>query len=267
MKWLVSRCSSTLSLHGRVGEARPAGARLELGVRAEQLGAAAGAAVDAVVLDVDVLPGERPLGALLAHHVVLLGGQLADATAGRCWGSACSRKLLSEGARADTMSTSTVCHDDRALQRRIGVEAPAAASGRPAGRRATRVPRRRAVWEVHTHHPVPLTSRVPNWGVQVSAQSPVSNHYNLQYLRGAANARNDSSPTHTGSCSRCGAPHPDLRRELDGRRNTHRSARAPGALLDRWYESEILFGSPRCWGCCTQTEQRVILIGLLSDAA
>jgi hypothetical protein len=67
-------------------------------------------------------------------------------------------------------------------------------------------------------------------------------------------------------CSRCGAPHPDLRHELDGRRKSTDPFKHQ-ALLDRWYESEILFGSPRCWGCCTQTEQRVILIGLLSDAA
>ena len=68
------------------------------------------------------------------------------------------------------------------------------------------------------------------------------------------------------SCSRCGAPHPDRRGELGGRQApTDRLEH--DALVDRWYESEILFGSPRCWGCCTQTEQRVILIGLLSDAA
>jgi len=53
--------------------------------------------------------------------------------------------------------------------------------------------------------------------------------------------------------------------ELGGRRkSTDPLERA--ALLDRWYESEILFGSPRCWGCCTKTEQRVILIGLLLPA-
>src|SRR6266568_2132330 len=48
--------------HHRFGEARPAGARLELGVGAEQLGAAGGAAVHPVVLDVDVLAAERRLG-------------------------------------------------------------------------------------------------------------------------------------------------------------------------------------------------------------
>ena len=41
----------------------------------EQLGAAAGAAIGAVVLDVDVLAGERPLGAVLAQDLVLLGRQ------------------------------------------------------------------------------------------------------------------------------------------------------------------------------------------------
>jgi hypothetical protein len=67
-------------------------------------------------------------------------------------------------------------------------------------------------------------------------------------------------------CSRCGAPRPDLRGERAGRRKSTDPLKH-AALLDRWYESEILFGSPRCWGCCTKTEQRVILIGLLSDAA
>jgi hypothetical protein len=67
-------------------------------------------------------------------------------------------------------------------------------------------------------------------------------------------------------CSRCGAPHPDLRGERSGRHNPTDPLKRE-ALLDRWYESEVLFGSPRCWGCCTKTEQRVILIGLLSDAA
>ena len=52
-----------LAEHG-VGEARPAGAGVELGVRAEELVAAAGAAVDAVGLLVDVLARERALGGL-----------------------------------------------------------------------------------------------------------------------------------------------------------------------------------------------------------
>src|SRR4051812_48323172 len=47
----------------RLGEAGPARAGLELGVGAEQLGAAAGTAVCPVVLHVHVLAGERPLGA------------------------------------------------------------------------------------------------------------------------------------------------------------------------------------------------------------
>ena len=37
--------------------------------------------------------------------------------------------------------------------------------------------------------------------------------------------------------------------------------------VDQWYESEILFGAPRCPGCCTEAEQHVIRFGLLSDAA
>ena len=49
--------------HLRLGEARPARARLELRVGVEQLRAAAGTAVDAVLVVVPVLPGERPLGA------------------------------------------------------------------------------------------------------------------------------------------------------------------------------------------------------------
>src|SRR5438067_9981934 len=50
---------------------RPAGAGIELGVRAEELGAAAHAAVHALVVVVPVLAAERLLGALLARHVVL----------------------------------------------------------------------------------------------------------------------------------------------------------------------------------------------------
>jgi hypothetical protein len=67
-------------------------------------------------------------------------------------------------------------------------------------------------------------------------------------------------------CSRCGAPHPSQRDDRAGHPAPTERLRHE-TVLDRWYESEILFGSPRCWGCCTQTEQRVILIGLLSDAA
>ena len=61
---------------GGLGEARPAGAGLELGVRAEQVGAASGAAVAAAVLVVDVLAGERRLGALAAQDLVLLRREL-----------------------------------------------------------------------------------------------------------------------------------------------------------------------------------------------
>src|SRR5204863_5393382 len=57
----------------RIGEARPSGARVELGVRREELGAAAGAGIGAVVLRVDELAGERALGALPSEDVVLLG--------------------------------------------------------------------------------------------------------------------------------------------------------------------------------------------------
>src|SRR5207237_8295712 len=60
----------------RLVEARPASTGFELGVRAEQLGAAGGAGVGAVSLGVDVLAGERPLGPLPSQDVVLLGRQL-----------------------------------------------------------------------------------------------------------------------------------------------------------------------------------------------
>src|SRR5215469_8950181 len=55
-------------------EAGPPGARVELGVRAEQLGVAAGAPVEAVLVVVDVLTGERHLGVRPAQDVVLLRG-------------------------------------------------------------------------------------------------------------------------------------------------------------------------------------------------
>src|SRR4029077_15384214 len=61
---------------GRLVEARPAGARLELRVGAEQRSAAPGAVVHAIFLDIPVLAGERALGALLAQHLVLLGREL-----------------------------------------------------------------------------------------------------------------------------------------------------------------------------------------------
>src|SRR5215510_516292 len=57
-------------------EAGPPGARVELGVRAEQLGAAASAPVGAVGVVVHVLAGERPLGVRLTQDAVLQRGQL-----------------------------------------------------------------------------------------------------------------------------------------------------------------------------------------------
>src|SRR5215212_7073185 len=53
-------------------ETRPSGTRFELGVAGEERIAAAGAAVRTVVLDIEVRPAERPLGAVLAKHRVLL---------------------------------------------------------------------------------------------------------------------------------------------------------------------------------------------------
>jgi hypothetical protein len=68
-------------------------------------------------------------------------------------------------------------------------------------------------------------------------------------------------------CSRCGKAHPEhrLRDILDG--DGDDGLVQYDVQVDQWRESEILFGAPRCWGCCTETEQHVILIGLLSDAA
>src|SRR5262249_41931520 len=60
----------------RVGEARPSGAGVELRVGAEQRAAAAGAAVRAVALLVDVLPGERGLCGGVAQDLVLVGVEL-----------------------------------------------------------------------------------------------------------------------------------------------------------------------------------------------
>src|SRR5207245_1160217 len=57
-------------------EAGPAGARLKLGPGVEELGAAPRTGVRPVLVGIHVLAGERSLGALLAEHVVLLGGQL-----------------------------------------------------------------------------------------------------------------------------------------------------------------------------------------------
>src|SRR5205823_6251920 len=60
----------------RLGEARPTGAGIELGVRREQRRTAAGTSVRAVLLGVPVGAGEGALGALPAQHVVLLRCQL-----------------------------------------------------------------------------------------------------------------------------------------------------------------------------------------------
>src|SRR5215210_9431565 len=62
--------------HRRLREARPTGARVELRVRAEQLGPARAAAVDPVRLRVRVRTGERRLGALLTQDVETLRIQL-----------------------------------------------------------------------------------------------------------------------------------------------------------------------------------------------
>src|SRR5688572_32778208 len=57
-------------------EARPAGAGVKLGIGAEQLVAAAGAAVHAFVVMVPILAGKSALGALLPADLKLLVGQL-----------------------------------------------------------------------------------------------------------------------------------------------------------------------------------------------
>src|SRR5271154_6392418 len=59
-----------------LGEARPARARLELGVRAEEMVAAGGAAVGPISLGERVLPGEWGLGATAAQYLVLLRRKL-----------------------------------------------------------------------------------------------------------------------------------------------------------------------------------------------
>jgi hypothetical protein len=61
---------------GRLVEARPSRARLELRVRCEQLASAACAPVVAVVVVLHVLAGERPLGVGLPEHAILQRGQL-----------------------------------------------------------------------------------------------------------------------------------------------------------------------------------------------
>ena len=60
--------------HG-LGEAGPAAAGVELGVARVERVATRHAAVEPGLLDVGVGPGERPLGAGLAQHLVLGGGQ------------------------------------------------------------------------------------------------------------------------------------------------------------------------------------------------
>src|SRR5207237_9560797 len=72
---LVNPPLDVLLVFGLV-EARPAGSGVELRARREQHGAAAGAAVGAVVMVVDVLPGEGSLGPRLPEHLVLLGREL-----------------------------------------------------------------------------------------------------------------------------------------------------------------------------------------------
>src|SRR6185295_11695026 len=71
----VGRGLDRLSEHG-VGEAGPTGARLELGVRVEQGVAAAGAAIHAVALLIDVLARPRALGGLVAKDLVCGGVEL-----------------------------------------------------------------------------------------------------------------------------------------------------------------------------------------------
>src|SRR5438067_10537580 len=62
---------------GRAREPRPAGAAVELGLGAEELGAAAGAEEAAGLVVVPERAGEGALGALLTENAVLLGRQLA----------------------------------------------------------------------------------------------------------------------------------------------------------------------------------------------
>src|SRR3954468_24516349 len=61
---------------GRLGEARPARARVELGVGAEQLRAAAGTDERAVGLGVEELARERALGGAVAQDLELVGVEL-----------------------------------------------------------------------------------------------------------------------------------------------------------------------------------------------
>src|SRR5262249_30159795 len=78
-----------------LAEARPAGTRVELGIRAEQPGATAGAPVEAIPVVVQVPTGERHLGVRLTQHVVPQGSQflapllirLGDLAGGGCLGA------------------------------------------------------------------------------------------------------------------------------------------------------------------------------------
>src|SRR3990172_7713286 len=72
----VVRLGFDLVLSNRGPEARPAGVRIELGVGAEQLVAAAGTAVNSLIVAIPILPGKRRLGALLAANVILRRRQL-----------------------------------------------------------------------------------------------------------------------------------------------------------------------------------------------
>ena len=60
---------------GRLGEARPAAAAVELGPAVEQKLAAAGAAIPARFVIVPIEAGESALGAALAKHLILIGGK------------------------------------------------------------------------------------------------------------------------------------------------------------------------------------------------
>lgn len=57
-------------------ETRPAAAGIKLGIRAEQGRPAADTAVDAIVLAMDIFPGERPFCSLVTADLVLLRRQL-----------------------------------------------------------------------------------------------------------------------------------------------------------------------------------------------
>src|SRR5579885_837985 len=60
----------------RRGKAGPPGARFKLGLRAEQIRSAARAPVNARLVLIPVLAGERRLGALLPRYVILLRSEL-----------------------------------------------------------------------------------------------------------------------------------------------------------------------------------------------